>query len=184
MSVLLNAAIFQVGWFASILCAANGMPWFAVCAALAVVAAHLALTPAPKQETQLALAATLIGLAWENALALAGWTRFEGGALIAGTAPLWMVAQWTIFATTLNFSLAWLKGNLAAAALFGAIGAPISYLAGERLGALQMPDHAVALTALAIGWAVITPIFMMLARHWSGAGAAQSGSPSIGARHA
>ena len=39
MSVLLNAAIFQAGWFASILCAANGMPWIAVWAGLAVVAA-------------------------------------------------------------------------------------------------------------------------------------------------
>lgn len=168
MSRFANAAVFQAGWFASILSAANGMPWTAALSALAVVAAHLWLTQDFQAELKLMLAAGLIGAIWENALALAGWTVFQDGKLIANTAPLWMVAQWMLFATTLNLSLSWLKPRLAVAALFGAIGAPLSYLAGERLGALSMPQHQEALIALALGWAVLTPLLVLLARRWDG----------------
>ena len=184
MSRFLNAAVFQAGWFASILCAANGMPWMAVLAVMAVVAFHLALAPAVVPELKLVLSAALIGIIWENMLALAGLTAFQGGALIDGTAPLWMVAQWMLFATTLNLSLSWLKGNLPAAALFGAAGAPLSYMAGERLGALQLVDRVSALMALAVGWAVLTPLLMLLARHWDGHITPDTKRPMDGAQHA
>ena len=184
MSRFANAAVFQAGWFASILSAANDMPWTAAMAALAVVAAHLWLTPDFQAELKLVLAAGLIGAIWENALALAGWTVFQDGQLISNTAPLWMVAQWMLFATTLNLSLSWLKPRLAVAALFGAIGAPLSYLAGERLGALSMPQHQEALIALALGWAVLTPSLVLLARRWDGSRPAPPITLVDGVRHA
>jgi len=184
MSRFLNAAVFQAGWFASILCAANGMPWMAVLAVLAVVALHLALAPAVVPELKLVLSAALIGILCENALVLSGLTAFQGGALIDGTAPLWMVAQWMLFATTLNLSLSWLKGNLPVAALFGVVGAPLSYMAGERLGALQLVDRESALMALAVGWAVLTPLLMLLARRWDGRVTPGMKSPPEGVQHA
>jgi len=168
VSSWINVIAFQTGWFASILSAANGMPWIAAIATLAVAAFHLASARHPGEEFKLVLAATLLGALWENALALAGWTGFSGGVLVERTAPLWMVAQWAMFATTLNLSLSWLKGRLFLAALFGAVGAPLSYTAGERLGAIQILDREAALLALAIGWAVLTPLLLLLARRWNG----------------
>lgn len=168
MSNIINVIVFQVGWFASILSAANGMPWIAAASGLMVVAVHLARAQDARAELRLGLAAALIGVVFENGLALPGWTGFPGGVLVAGTAPLWMVAQWMMFATTLNLSLAWMKGRLILAAMFGAIGAPLSYLAGERLGAIQILDRDAAFFALALGWALLTPLLLVLARRWNG----------------
>ncbi|MFM9967731.1 MAG: DUF2878 domain-containing protein, partial [Burkholderiales bacterium] len=163
MSNAINIVAFQAGWFACILSAANGMPWLAAGVSLAVVLLHLARAHDVRAELKLALAAGIAGAMFENALALAGWTGFEGGVLIAGSAPLWMVAQWMMFATTLNLSLAWMKSRLLLAALFGAIGAPLSYLGGERLGALQILDRDAALWALGLGWALLAPLLLILA---------------------
>lgn len=164
----INFIAFQAGWFTSILCAANGMPWSAAGAVLMVVAVHLARARKAAAELKLALAAALVGAIFENALSLAGWTRFTGGELVPGTAPLWIVAQWMMFATTLNLSLSWLKPKPIVAAIFGAVGAPLSYFAGERLDAIQIPDRDAALVALALGWALLLPLLLRLARRWDG----------------
>jgi hypothetical protein len=50
------------------------------------------------------------------------------------------------------------------AAALAAVAAPLSYLAGQRLGALSMPRPALALAAQAVGWAVILPLLLHLAR--------------------
>jgi hypothetical protein len=60
----------------------------------------------------------------------------------------------------------WLHARLSWAALLGAIGGPLSYTAAARLGAIGLQKPARALVALAIGWAAITPLLLMLARRW------------------
>ncbi|MGD9843572.1 MAG: DUF2878 family protein [Steroidobacteraceae bacterium] len=73
-----------------------------------------------------------------------------------------------MFATTLNVSLAFLRQRYWLAALFGFIGAPLSFLAGERLHALQFPDLWLALLALAVGWAILMIILMWLSERFNG----------------
>ena len=47
-----------------------------------------------------------IGVVFETLLAASGWVRAESNLVnAAGFAPLWMVALWACFATTLNVSL-------------------------------------------------------------------------------
>jgi hypothetical protein len=48
------------------------------------------------------------------------------------------------------------------------VGGPLAYLAGERLGGVQMPDPVVALGAQAIGWAAILPLLTLLATRMNG----------------
>ena len=79
-----------------------------------------------------------------------------------------MVALWMLFATTLNLSLAWLKRHLFVAVLFGAIGGPLAYLGGEKLGALNFESPTAGLIALAIGWALLTPLLAMIAQRFDG----------------
>ncbi len=57
-----------------------------------------------------------------------------------------------------------------AALLAGAIGGPLAYFAGNRLGAVDMPDTMMALVALALGWSIIMPLLMSLSRHLDGFG--------------
>jgi len=65
-----------------------------------------------------------------------------------------MTTLWALFSSTLNVSLRWMRGRTALAIVFGAIGGPLAYLAGEKLGAMQLVAQPHALLALASGWAM------------------------------
>ena len=162
-AVLVNFAGFQIGWFACVLGAAHGLPWAGTAIALAIVAWHLARAPRPRAELALVLIAAGVGALWDSGLNALGWIHYASGVLIEGTAPHWIVAMWMLFATTLGVSLAWLGRNLAVAVAFGALGGPLAYLAGAKLGALTFVAQNAALAALALGWAVLTPVLLRLA---------------------
>jgi hypothetical protein len=167
-TLVMNAVLFQFAWFGAVLGAARGLPWLGVIAVAAVVAWHLARARQPAREFGLVALALAMGAVFETLLVQAGLLQFEGGALLAGTAPVWMVALWASFATTLNVSLRALRPRLLAAALLGAIGAPLAYLAGQKLGAVQFPQPGSALAVIAAGWAVLTPLLFLAARRFDG----------------
>lgn len=167
-TVVVNALLFQAGWFATVLGAARGLPWLGVIAATAIVAWHLARAPRPRAELALLALAIAAGAAFETLLVQSGWLRFEAGIVVAGTAPVWMVALWANFATTLNVSLRLLRARLPLAALAGAIGAPVAYFSGARLGAIEIVATGPALAAIAAGWTVLTPLLFAAARRLDG----------------
>lgn len=167
-AVVLNALLFQAGWFAAVLGAAQGLPWLGVSAAAAIAAWHLARAPRPLGELALLGIAVAAGAGFETLLVQAGWLRFDAGVIIAGTAPAWMVALWANFATTLNVSLRLLRERLPAAALLGAIAAPAAYFSGGKLGAVEIVAMGPALAAIAAGWAVLTPLLFAAARRLDG----------------
>ena len=162
--MILNVVLFQLGWFACVLGAASGYAREGAIAAALLVALHIARAAQPKREAMLAAAAATLGFLFESALVQAGWVRFEAGMLLEGAAPYWMVALWALFATTLNESMRMLQTRPWIAALFGAVGGPLAYYAGARMGALDLVHPAALLTALALGWAVATPLLLSLAR--------------------
>ncbi|MEP7061024.1 MAG: DUF2878 domain-containing protein [Betaproteobacteria bacterium] len=168
MGKLANFIAFQVGWFACVVGAARGHPALGTSIAIVVTAAHLAFARQWRAELALLLAAAAIGAAWDSLLAATGWVHFTNGVLVAGTAPYWIVALWVLFATTLNVSLGWLKHRLALAALLGAIGGPLAYLGGARLGALSFGNDIAAIIALALGWAALTPLLLRIAARHDG----------------
>jgi Protein of unknown function (DUF2878) len=168
MPMFANILAFQIGWFACVLGGAHDLPWVGTGIALVIVAWHLTRAARPKQELLLVLSAATIGALFDTLLVWLGWFTYSSGTLIAGTAPHWMVALWMLFATTLNLSLAWLKRRLFVAALFGAIGGPLAYLGGEKLGALNFASPTAGLIALAIGWALLTPLLAMIAQRFDG----------------
>lgn len=168
MPLLANFLAFQIGWFACVLGGANGLPWVGTGIALAIVGWHLTRAIRPMQELLLVLSAAAIGMVFDSLLVALGLLAYPSGTLIAGTAPHWIVALWMLFATTLNVSLGWLKHRLPIAVLFGAIGGPLAYWGGARLGAMTFLSPTPGLIALAIGWALFTPVLVILARRFDG----------------
>jgi hypothetical protein len=184
MTMLVNFVAFQIGWFDCVLGAARGTPWLGVAVAAAVVAFHLGRASRARLELTLILIAAAIGFVWDSALVMLGWIAYPNGALIAGTAPIWIVAMWVVFSTTLNVSLAWLKRSLPLAVVFGAVGGPIAYVAGEKLGGLAFVQQTPALIALAIGWAAITPLLLRIADRFDGYKIVPAVTIAPGAGHA
>lgn len=172
--IVLNFVACQLAWSACVLGGANGRPLAGALVAAAVIGLHLALARRPAPEALLIVAASLIGLVWDSALIAIGLFTYPSGILVQGLAPYWMIALWAVFATSLNLSMGFLKGRLWLAALVGGIGGPVSYLAGGRLGGLEMSDPVLALGAQALGWAVLLPVLTHLAARWDGCSVAPS----------
>lgn len=166
--LIVNFAAFQTGWFSAVLGGAHGYVWLGSCIALLVMLLHLFLSLHPLRELKLLLIVMLLGLFWDSELASAGVITYSNWQISPHLAPVWIVALWGLFATTLNVSLAFLRGRYLMAALFGFIGAPLSFMAGVRLHALQFPDPIRALSVLAIGWSVLMVIMVWLAERYDG----------------
>ena len=166
--VVQNFILFQIGWFACVAGAAHDLAGPGTCVALVVVLLHIARAMQPLQELKLVLIALLIGLVWDSALVMTGWVKFTTGNFIANVAPHWILALWALFATTLNVSLAWLRGRWLLLIFFGAIGGPLSYWGGARMGAMVIASPVNITIALAIGWALIMVLLMLAAKRFNG----------------
>ena len=174
MKILINVVIYQLCWFACIIGAANGLPLTGVVAAALAIAWHLYSAERAAPEAVLILIAAVIGGAWDSLLVSAGWLVYPTGTLIDGTAPYWIVALWVGFATTFNVSLRWFKQHLVLASLLGAVGGPLAFLAGERLGGVVFTSYSAGISALALGWALLMPLMLLISNRWDGFGPADT----------
>jgi hypothetical protein len=129
-----------------------------------MVAGWLLTAPQPRALALLIALTGTLGLCWDSVLAALGLIGYAPGPLTPPLAPAWILALWLLFATTLNVSLRWLQTRLAAAAVLGALAAPLAYLGAARLGAVTLPHAAAALWAQAGGWALLLPLLLFAAR--------------------
>lgn len=164
--ILLNVALFQAAWFACVIAAARDHVAWGLAAVGVAVAVHLFLSPTPAAELRWLLIVAGIGLAWDSAVLRTGWIGYSSGTFSRWLAPSWIVAMWVLFATTLNVSLRWLRGRTALGALFGLVGGPLAFYGGARLGAVQLLAPAQSLAMQSVGWAVLTPALIRLARRF------------------
>lgn len=163
MGRLLNFAMFYLGWFACVMGAGHGELWLGPSVVVALVLIHLLLTAAPVEEARLILLIGIFGFAVDTLQATGGLYAFAHTSAAPWLCPLWMVALWMIFATTLNASMSWLAGRYGLAAVLGAICGPVSYAAGARLGAIEFPAHAgLSLVGIAVVWACVMPSLLWL----------------------
>jgi hypothetical protein len=168
MTLIANIALFQAGWIACVLGAAHGLPWIGASAAALIVAWHTLRAAHPARELALVGVAAALGALLETVLLQSGFVHFPHGGPFEGFVPYWMVALWALFATTLNVSLRWLRAHPALGAWLGGIGGPLAYYAGARLGAIELAAAGPAFGAIAIGWAVLTPLLFACARRLDG----------------
>lgn len=171
---LVNFVAFQLGWFACVLAAANASAWLGMLVVGLVVALHLVLAERPGQELRLVALALLMGLVFDSLLVNSGWLRYASPGPFSGLAPYWILGMWALFATTLNVTMGWLKDKPALAALLGAVFGPLSYMAGQRLGALEFVDFRSGMLALAVVWALAMPLLMLAAARYDGFGKPQT----------
>lgn len=164
---LINVALFQAAWFAAVLGASRGMFWLGPLAMLPTLAIHLSLQENRRGEVILLLAAGMLGFVFDTAFAAGGVFTPRQHLVPRPFSPPWMVCLWLNFAATLNVSLAWLRGHYLLAAVFGAIGGPLAYYGGAKLGATVALPTTTGLLLLALGWGIMTPLLVWLARRFA-----------------
>ena len=159
-----NVILFQAAWFAAVLGAAQGMPWLGPLVMIPVLAIHLALLDNRLGELKLLLAAGVLGFLFDTAFVAGGIFTPLQHLFPRPFSPPWMICLWLNFAATLNVSMAWLRGRYLLAAAFGAIGGPLAYYSGAKLGATEALPTTSGMLLLAIGWGAMTPLLVWLAR--------------------
>jgi len=158
-----NFAMFYLGWFACVAGAGRGQLWLGPALVGVLLLIHLSVAANRAQEARLILAIGLLGFSIDTLQASAGLYAFTRTSVVPWLCPLWMVALWMIFATTLNSSMAWLAGRYRLAAVLGAIFGPASYVAGARLGAIELSSNTlVSLGGIAIVWALAMPTLLLI----------------------
>jgi hypothetical protein len=163
-----NVVLFQTAWFAAVLGAAKGLFWLGPLSMVPVLAIHLALQEDREGEVKLLLAAGLLGFFFDSAFVAGGVFTPLQHLFPRPLSPPWMICLWLNFAATLNVSMAWLRGRYLLAAAFGAVGGPLAYYSGAKLGATEALPTSIGMLLLAIGWGVMTPLLVRLAAAFCG----------------
>lgn len=156
--ILLNIAIFQIGWA---VCVIAGNSSALIYTSVAVLL-HFYFFIKNSKEIYLILGFTLVGIFWDSLLMRIGALSFsESSSLI----PVWLICLWALFACTLNHSLAWLSNKLLISAVVGALAAPLSYLAGIKLGAASVVlPLTTSMLFIGLGWMFILPVAVYTTR--------------------
>ncbi|MFT3805989.1 DUF2878 domain-containing protein [Arenimonas sp.] len=162
-----NAVGFQLVWICCVVGSTRGSAWPGPAAALLFALGMFAFGGKAREDAAAMLLTLPIGVCLDSAFSMSGWLRYAGGDE-AGLAPAWIGSLWLAFAFSLNHSLKFLQRLVGLAALLGGVCGPLSYLAAERLGAVEFiapRSHALAL--IAVAWALLLPMLFGLLRHAS-----------------
>ena len=161
---VINVALFQAAWFAAVLGTARGIFWLGPVAMIPTLAIHLVLQENRRGEVKLLLAAGLLGFVFDTTFVAGGVFTPLQHLFLRPFSPPWMICLWLNFAATLNVSMAWLRGRYRLAGILGAIGGPLAYYSGAKLGATEALPTTTGMLLLAVGWGIMTPLLVWLAR--------------------
>jgi hypothetical protein len=163
MTLLVNFALYQIGWFAIVLGAANDRSWLAMGVALALVAVHLTLVRGLLRHVGLILASGAIGFTLDSLQLWWGVFRFPSGMVCMWLAPPWDVVLWMQFATILPISLRWLSRRYLLSSVLGLAGGPLAFYAGQQLGAVSfLSPRLLHFAALGVVWMLALPLLVWL----------------------
>ena len=160
---LINVTLYQAGWFCCVLGAARGFPIAGALAAALLAGIHVLLARSRRTELLLMSAACVLGVTVDTVQQALGVMSFTTHPAWPFWLPLWVFVIWAQFATLLRYALHWLSGRYLLAAALGAIGGPLAYWAGIRLGAAAFGEDPVrSVATLAVVWALVTPSLVWL----------------------
>lgn len=155
---LVNFALFQAAWFACVLGAGSGNVVLGTAVAVALLGVHFVWCTRDRRADARLIAVAVSFGAVADSLLLA-FDRVEYVAPLTSTfAPAWILTLWAWFAATQLHSMTWLQARPLAAVVLGVVGGPLSYLAGERMGALRFVEprwQGLTLGAVSFGIATV-----------------------------
>jgi hypothetical protein len=134
-----------------------------VAAALAV---DLALAEDRRGVLKLLAAAGMLGFLFDTGLAAARVFAPLPHLWPGPWSPPWMISLWLNLAAALDGCLAWLRKRYLLAAALGAVGGPLAYCGGAKLGAASVLPGAGPVLVLAAGWGVMMPLLVWLAGYF------------------
>lgn len=161
LGTVFDAALVQLGWWACVLGAANGFFWAGPLIVALLLAVQIAGLPAEARRWawRSALVAGVLGTAVDSLQSGLGLMTLHGST-VPWLAPLWITVLWCQFVTVLP-AFAALRSRPLLAGLLGAVGGPLAYGGGVRLGAGSLhPEPWVSLVSVGVVWALALPLML------------------------
>lgn len=153
MNIFVNIMIYQGIWFLGVLNGDRGGLM-----ALSLLALHLVLSPRPLADIKMMVLFVTAGLLIDSILQMIGVLTFSPPSRLT---PFWLVVIWAGLATLPLHGLRWMQGRHWINVCFGALGGPLAYWAGVRIGSTSFPQSTLfSLGVLAVVWAVFWPLAM------------------------
>lgn len=167
-NVIINFVLFQIGWFACVLGAAKQLPWVGVIFMLLFLAWHVSQAKHAKPEIILVIITVVIGGIYDQIMTKNSLLTYQSHGWSNALPAAWILALWAEFAMILNVSLRWMRKRWLIAISFGAIGGPLAYVGAAKLGAVTLDAPQLSYVALSVGWAIITPLLLILSEKFDG----------------
>jgi hypothetical protein len=164
LKLIVNIVLWNIVWFVTIFGAAKGYAYAGPLAAAAVYVFHmLCMSTNRLYDTLLVIILVLMGLVADTLVAALGALDFGPLAVAGPLAPPFMLALWVNFALLLNYALRWLKGKYPVAIILGAVGGPMAYYTGSRIGAVTLPGQLwYCLLIIGLEWAIAMPLILLI----------------------
>ena len=154
-----NAVWYQIFWFTALLGRENWEPLLFLLLGL-----HFVFSPRKKADLFLVFACGSIGIFADSALATAGVFVFSPEPSFLPI-PIWLAAIWLAFCCTLLHSFNFFVARPLAGPIVISLLAPLSYLAGERFGAISFGiETSNAMLVIAGSWLVVMSLIAALTR--------------------
>jgi len=168
ISDIINLVMFQIVWFVTVIGAAQGNLWYGIAGLTSFIILHHFLSATARTDFQLVGIAIVVGMIIETTIIRNGVLDYANEIYSAQFAPIWILILWANLALTLNGCLRWLQGRYLLAAMLGALGAPLSYFGGIKLGAATSNTSMIIVFGIiAVIYALITPLLLLLAKRFS-----------------
>jgi hypothetical protein len=132
----LNFVFFQMLWFSCVVGAgAYGLGWLAL-GAVAPIATLTWFSQTRSADVLVAIVALCAGLIIDNVWVALGILSYPENTF----APFWIALLWVGLGLTVNHSMALFRDHTLLGSLVVGLAAPLTYLTGERFGAVTVND--------------------------------------------
>lgn len=150
---LVNIALLNLLWFASILGTAHAQLWPAIMMLFLLLMVTFIYQGISKLDAKIIAVSLICGILIDGFLASQGTITY-GHTLhdVAFLPPTWILLLWVGFGATVRVGMQWLLSNPVIGGAFMLIGAPLSYYSAAKLGAVVINDLWHAMTFIGISW--------------------------------